>query len=397
MPSRGQSTASPGLGSSSAARSTTHEAGAAGVSPRSSRRVRATSVYVVQDDVGVDDESPLPGDVVVFFTPRQTFISYTQPPTQPQTQPQPLPETRVWSDSHILPQNQMQSRPPQLPQFSTRPANSPSKLTPPLPLQQLLFLPQLSNNPIKLTSRQQLQHLGTRYSSSEDNKATRDVITRSSPGHPRQVDRSRHTTHRRLNSATHKRAGGDLKRPSRDLGLNPYARQDSVPQLRYTPIEQTVSPGSPVSLKCSAVGTPAPVITWTRDHQPLLPSLRTSVGSFRAALGEVVSQVNLSSVTGREGGLYTCTASNTQGSVAHSARLNVYGPPFVRAMANVTAVSGEDVRLWCPAGGYPAPSIIWQRNGHTLPTSLRRVFELVSGECIAPLFYSAVYCMFPLL
>ncbi|KAG7154055.1 Down syndrome cell adhesion molecule-like protein 2-like 8, partial [Homarus americanus] len=140
----------------------------------------------------------------------------------------------------------------------------------------------------------------------------------------------------------------------------------------YTPIEQTVSPGSPVSLKCSAVGTPAPVITWTRDHQPLLTSHRTSVGSFRTELGEVVSHVNLSDVTVRDGGTYTCTAHNSVGSVAHSARLNVYGPPFVRAMPNVTAVAGEDVRLWCPAGGFPTPTITWRREGHALPNSHRQ-------------------------
>nr|XP_045608775.1 Down syndrome cell adhesion molecule-like protein Dscam2 isoform X3 [Procambarus clarkii] len=165
---------------------------------------------------------------------------------------------------------------------------------------------------------------------------------------------------------------GGLRRASRDLGLNPYSQQESAPQLRYTPIEQTVSPGSPVSLKCSAIGSPVPVLTWSRDHQPLLTSHRTRVGSFRTELGEVVSQVNLSSVTVRDGGSYTCTAHNTHGSVAHSARLNVYGPPFVRAMPNVTAVAGEDVRLWCPAGGFPAPTITWRREGLSLPTSLRQ-------------------------
>ncbi|KAK8739565.1 hypothetical protein OTU49_003403, partial [Cherax quadricarinatus] len=105
-------------------------------------------------------------------------------------------------------------------------------------------------------------------------------------------------------------------RLSRDLGLNPYTRPESAPQLRYTHIEQTVTPGSPVSLKCTAVGVPAPVITWTRDHRPLLPSHSTSVGSSRTPLGEVVSLVNLSSVTTREGGSYTCTAHNAHGSVA---------------------------------------------------------------------------------
>ncbi|XP_069169162.1 cell adhesion molecule Dscam2 isoform X2 [Procambarus clarkii] len=167
-------------------------------------------------------------------------------------------------------------------------------------------------------------------------------------------------------------SGGRLRRPSRDLGLSPYAGPESAPQLHYTHIEQTVSPGSPVSLKCSAVGTPPPVVTWTRDHRPLLPSHSTSERSSRTPQGEVVSVVNLSSVTAREGGYYTCTAKNVHGSVAHTARLNVYGPPFVRAMDNVTAMSGEDVRLWCPAGGYPTPSISWRRDGHPLPTSLRQ-------------------------
>ncbi|KAK4299474.1 hypothetical protein Pmani_028258 [Petrolisthes manimaculis] len=163
-----------------------------------------------------------------------------------------------------------------------------------------------------------------------------------------------------------------LRRPSRDLALSHYPRTESAPQLRYTPIEQTVSPGSPVSLKCSALGSPTPVITWTRDHRPLHSSHRTSVGSFRTALGEVVSHVNLSDVTVRDGGTYTCTAHNTHGSTSHSAPLNVYGPPFVRTMANVTSVAGEDVKLWCPAGGYPAPSVSWRRAATPLPSSLRQ-------------------------
>lgn len=49
------------------------------------------------------------------------------------------------------------------------------------------------------------------------------------------------------------------------------------------------------------------------------------MGSFRTALGQVVSHVNLSDVTVREGGAYTCTAHNAHGSQSHSARLNVYG------------------------------------------------------------------------
>ncbi|XP_068201363.1 cell adhesion molecule Dscam2-like isoform X2 [Palaemon carinicauda] len=172
-----------------------------------------------------------------------------------------------------------------------------------------------------------------------------------------------------------------LRRPSRDLGLSRYPRPDSAPQLLYTPVEQTVSPGSPVSLKCSAQGSPTPVITWTRDHQPILTTHRTNIGSFRTSMGAVVSHVNLTDIAVRDGGLYTCTAHNALGSSAHSTRINVFGPPFVRAMPNVTAVAGNDVHLFCPAGGYPPPSITWMRDGQSLPTTLRQEM-LTNGSLI---------------
>ncbi|KAK7015884.1 hypothetical protein SK128_009426, partial [Halocaridina rubra] len=180
------------------------------------------------------------------------------------------------------------------------------------------------------------------------------------------------STPQRENLEIMKTIGSQLKRSSRDLGLSHYSRSDSAPQLRYTPIDQTVSPGSPVSLKCSAQGSPSPVITWTRDRQPLLPTHRTTVGSFLTQLGDVVSHVNLTDITVRDGGAYTCTAHNALGSSSHSARINVYGPPFVRAMPNVTAIAGENVHLFCPAGGFPAPAITWRRNRQGLPSDPRQ-------------------------
>ncbi|XP_045103222.1 Down syndrome cell adhesion molecule homolog isoform X1 [Portunus trituberculatus] len=41
-------------------------------------------------------------------------------------------------------------------------------------------------------------------------------------------------------------------------------------------------------------------------------------------------------------------------------------------MPNVTAVAGEDVKLWCPAGGYPVPAVSWRREGRSLPSSIRQ-------------------------
>lgn len=44
---------------------------------------------------------------------------------------------------------------------------------------------------------------------------------------------------------------------------------DTVPELQYTFIEQTLRPGPPVSLRCSATGSPPPSFTWLLDAEPL--------------------------------------------------------------------------------------------------------------------------------
>lgn len=44
---------------------------------------------------------------------------------------------------------------------------------------------------------------------------------------------------------------------------------DTVPELQYTFIEQALRPGPPVSLRCSATGSPTPSFTWLLDGEPL--------------------------------------------------------------------------------------------------------------------------------
>jgi hypothetical protein len=47
--------------------------------------------------------------------------------------------------------------------------------------------------------------------------------------------------------------------------------------------------------------------------------------------------------------------------VAHSARVNVYGIPFIREMPKITGVSGSDLVIKCPVAGYPIDKIHWER------------------------------------
>lgn len=52
--------------------------------------------------------------------------------------------------------------------------------------------------------------------------------------------------------------------------------------------------------------------------------------------------------------------------VAHSARVNVYGIPFIREMSKITGVSGSDLVIKCPVAGYPIDKIHWERGNDKL-------------------------------
>ncbi|XP_069972795.1 cell adhesion molecule Dscam1 isoform X4 [Penaeus vannamei] len=149
----------------------------------------------------------------------------------------------------------------------------------------------------------------------------------------------------------------------------------AAPQLVYRFIEQTLQHGPAVSLKCIATGTPTPHITWALDGFPIPHSHRYLKGQYVSAHGDVISHVNISSVHVTDGGTYSCTAENSAGKVVHSARLNVYGPPHIRPMGQLSAVAGETFSVTCPASGYPLHKIIWTKDGVRLPTGHRqRVF-----------------------
>lgn len=47
--------------------------------------------------------------------------------------------------------------------------------------------------------------------------------------------------------------------------------------------------------------------------------------------------------------------------VSHSAKVNVYGNPFIREMPKITGVAGSDLVIKCPAAGYPLDNIHWER------------------------------------
>ncbi|XP_043500517.1 Down syndrome cell adhesion molecule-like protein Dscam2 isoform X1 [Polistes fuscatus] len=150
-----------------------------------------------------------------------------------------------------------------------------------------------------------------------------------------------------------------------------------APQLVYRFIEQTMQTGPSVSLKCSAAGNPTPQISWLLDGFPLPQNDRLLIGQYVTVYGDVISHVNITSVKSEDGGEYECTASSRAGDSKHSARLNIYGLPYVRPMSTVSAVAGKQLYIKCPVAGYPIESIVWEKGNVKLPTNMRQ--RVVNG------------------
>ncbi|CAH2233719.1 jg20343 [Pararge aegeria aegeria] len=124
------------------------------------------------------------------------------------------------------------------------------------------------------------------------------------------------------------------QKESRSSSLRPmFYFPDSRPELVYTFIEQAVQPGAQVALKCSAVGEPPPRFRWTLDGQNIpahhgaiiTEGRETGPSGIGPSSNYILSTLSLNSARVEHGGRYECRATNSHGSVAHAARLNVYG------------------------------------------------------------------------
>ncbi|XP_054713433.1 cell adhesion molecule Dscam2-like [Uloborus diversus] len=192
--------------------------------------------------------------------------------------------------------------------------------------------------------------------------------------------------------------GGSVNLVSRDiLQINPVRREDSAmyqcfvsndqesvqgsadlfvtedaPTFIFTFPELATHPGSSISLKCSASGNPLPQITWLVDGYSIPEAYHIRVGDYVSDERTVNSYVNITSVTVEDGGTYHCIAQNGVRMIDHAARLNIFGPPYIRPMKNITALEGQFMAVHCPVSGYPIAKVYWERDGRPLPHNHRQ-------------------------
>uniref|UniRef100_A0A670IF80 Hemicentin 1 n=1 Tax=Podarcis muralis TaxID=64176 RepID=A0A670IF80_PODMU len=127
--------------------------------------------------------------------------------------------------------------------------------------------------------------------------------------------------------------------------------------------EVTVVKGNPVSLVCSADGTPTPNMSWLKDGQPLNFGFHVSLENQGMGLHIAKSETD-------DTGRYTCIASNDAGEANKHFTLKVLEPPQINGSGHpeeISIVVNKPLELFCISDGIPIPKITWMKDGRPVP------------------------------
>uniref|UniRef100_A0A668AGU1 Hemicentin 2 n=1 Tax=Myripristis murdjan TaxID=586833 RepID=A0A668AGU1_9TELE len=126
--------------------------------------------------------------------------------------------------------------------------------------------------------------------------------------------------------------------------------------------------GTEVILPCEVQGSPSPLVTWSRNGQPIPP-----VTAWFTVLPS--GSLKITDVRLIDSKLYTCTAVNPAGNVSLSYNLHIQAKPRIQvAPSLLKALIGQTVTLPCVVQGEPSPEVTWFHNG--VPVGVRDTVAL---------------------
>ncbi|KPJ00029.1 Down syndrome cell adhesion molecule-like protein CG42256 [Papilio xuthus] len=137
--------------------------------------------------------------------------------------------------------------------------------------------------------------------------------------------------------------------------------------------EKIVTSGEDISLECTATAERPPRFIWERDGVVISSNTdsRYILGQMMSSSGVgVISHFNISRARVEDGGLFSCVAYEGDSSTRHVARVDVFGPPYIRTLPPIKVQSGQPLKLRCPYYGYPISKLEWEHKGKKIVNSM---------------------------
>ncbi|XP_014232108.1 inactive tyrosine-protein kinase 7-like [Trichogramma pretiosum] len=144
-------------------------------------------------------------------------------------------------------------------------------------------------------------------------------------------------------------------------------------KLKFSPepVNRRLEFNSTAKISCKAQGSTAPTLRWSKVGSSELPK----------HVQDLNGTLHFSGVLESDKGNYTCVASNSQGEISHTIKIDVViGPKFTIRPENVTATEGQAAWLHCAAEGDPKPAIQWDKDSRMNSLDADRFVLMPNGS-----------------
>uniref|UniRef100_A0A3Q2XLW9 DS cell adhesion molecule like 1 n=1 Tax=Hippocampus comes TaxID=109280 RepID=A0A3Q2XLW9_HIPCM len=145
------------------------------------------------------------------------------------------------------------------------------------------------------------------------------------------------------------------------IQLQLFIKQTVYVTVKVPPLIQPfdfppTSIGKLMYIACVVASGDMPIrITWRKDGQEIVPSSGITIDTK-----EFMSSLQISKVSLKHNGNYTCIASNDAATVSTERQLTVTPPRFVVQPNNQDGIYGKSGILNCSVDGYPPPKVMWK-------------------------------------
>nr|XP_058956063.1 vascular endothelial growth factor receptor 3-like isoform X2 [Pocillopora verrucosa] len=133
------------------------------------------------------------------------------------------------------------------------------------------------------------------------------------------------------------------------------------PQIKLSPVNQSVIDGDPVNFTCRATGVPTPKLTWTFNGGKL--PLGINKKNFKGDSFQE-SFLKIQRATKKMEGTYKCTAKNKANGTSYSTILQVFEKPTAKVSPKPypTLTEGDKLQLTCSVNEVTV-NITWKKDG----------------------------------